>query len=216
MDFTGISFSVPRPSIVTQQPRFSRRPSGGFPLSPSPHSLHTRKRKNKKKRQKKDTFGVCEIKYIYPAAFSLTGLWQLLGFSAFRTPPILSPNDTSSHQSAGNCRQGGAPQSPFPQDTFGLARPASSPGADPNSTFIIFGGAVFLVFESTSLSFPHPCGRAGQPVGPGASGVALSWYFYPSAHGSGRFAHAADDMVLCHLLAQTVAASLVGLSLSSL
>ena len=36
-------------------------------------------------------------------------------FFRLRTPPILSPNDTS-HQSAGKCRQGGAPQSPFPQN----------------------------------------------------------------------------------------------------
>ena len=29
---------------------------------------------------------VCEIKYIYPAASSPTGLWQLLGFSALALP----------------------------------------------------------------------------------------------------------------------------------
>ena len=62
--------------------------------------------------------------------------------------------------------------------------------------------------------FPPPAGGAGRPVEPGATGIVLSWYFYPSAHGSGRSAHAVDGMVLCHLLVLTAAVSLVSSSFS--
>ena len=62
------------------------------------------------------------------------------------------------------------------------------------------------------LFFSLPCGKAGRLVGPGAAGVALSWYFYPSARGSGRIAHAVDGMVLCRLLTEA-AVRIVGSSL---
>ena len=108
--------------------------------------------------------------------------------------------------------QTGAPRSPAPQLTapvptwcgWGMLWLAV---AQSTIRFRVFGrGAAFLGVNSTPHSFSLPCGRAGRPVGPGAAGVALSWYFYPSAHGS---AHAVDGMALCRLLAQTVAVSLV-------
>ena len=84
--------------------------------------------------------------------------------------------------------------------------------AQPTIRFRRFGrGAAFLGAESILLSFCLPCRRTGRPAGPGA---ALSWYFCLPAHGSGRSAHAVDGMVLCRLLVETVAVSLVGPSLS--
>ena len=71
----------------------------------------------------------------------------------------------------------------------------------------------FLGVKFITLSFSVSCGRAGRPVGPEAAGVALLWYFYPSAHGSGCSAHAVDGAVLRRLLVQ-IAVSLTGSSLS--
>ena len=69
----------------------------------------------------------------------------------------------------------------------------------------LFGGQIH------PLSFPSL--REGWSTGRAwTASVALSWYFYPSAHRYGRSAHAADGIVICRLLAQT-AVSLVGSSL---
>ena len=58
---------------------------------------------------------VCEIKYIsqlHPAQVGYDSCWVFLPLSF---PPILLPNCTSPHRSAGSCRQCGASRSPSPK-----------------------------------------------------------------------------------------------------
>ena len=86
-----------------------------------------------------------------------------------------------------------------------------------NQSFRVFGrGAALWGVKSTPLSFPPS--RKGGLVDRSGLGlpVSLSWHFYLSTHvhGSSCSAHVVDGMVLCRLLAETVAVSLVGPSLS--